>query len=413
MENNPFIASEPKDRNNTSWGNRADLAIAHGALTNSKRPSCFVKGVYPTHLARGLGVELFDTSGKRYVDFICGLGTNLIGYADGEIATAIYDRALKGASLSLSSTVEVEAAEKMKEVFPYLDRVRFLKTGSEACSAAIRIARAVTGRHMILSEHYHGWHDAFVSLTPPALGVPHHQEIAPLTRRADVYPESVAAIIVEPISTDASTKRIHELIELREWCDKHGALLIFDEVITGFRHPKHSASVHYGVKADLSCFGKAMGNGMPIAAVGGSKAVMEGADYFVSSSYAGETLSLAAAIKTMTLLQTKYDIQHLWEKGAYFIERFNKLYPEALTIEGYATRGVFKGNDMTKALFFQESCKAGMLFGPSFFVAFPHMALFDQILENCRDILLNIKLGRVRLEGEMPKTPYAQKVRNQ
>jgi glutamate-1-semialdehyde 2,1-aminomutase/spore coat polysaccharide biosynthesis protein SpsF len=298
-------------------------------------------------------------------------------------------------------------------MFPYVDQVRFLKTGSEACSAAIRIARAVTGRHMVLSEAYHGWHDAFVSLTPPALGVPHHQEIAPLARMPDVAPDSVAAVIVEPVITDDSPARIKRLHELRAWCDKHGALLIFDEVITGFRTPGNSVAKRHNVTPDLSCFGKAIANGMPLAAVAGSAKVMSGADYFVSSSYAGETLSLAAALKTMTLLQTKYDIQHLWEKGEHFISRFNKLYAEGLQIEGYGTRGVFKGNDMTRALFFQEACKAGILFGPTWFWCLPHAEHTDITISACRHILGKIDRGEVALEGEMPSSPFAQKVREQ
>ncbi len=400
-----------------SWHRRAQDAIAQGALTNSKRVSCHVEGVYPSHLSRGRGCHVWDTSGKKYVDHICGLGTNLLGYANERVNAAIFEQMQKGASLSLGTTLEVEAAEKLKELFPFVDVVKFLKSGSEACSAAIRIARAATGRPLVLSEGYHGWHDAFVSLTPPALGVPLEDGSFPIgyaMAKLGSYAfecGDVAAIIVEPIITDASRERIEWLKQLREECTKHGVLLIFDEIITGFRTPKYSVAAQCGIEPDLICLGKAIANGMPLAAVGGKYAVMNCGEYFVSSTYAGETLSLAAAKATMTLLQTKYSLEDLWLYGADFRDRFNALWPGGVTIEGYPSRGAFKGDATVKALFFQEACKAGVLFGPSFWFAFDHVGEYKATLDLCRDILTRVRLGEVKLEGLMPQSPFAQKVR--
>jgi acetylornithine/succinyldiaminopimelate/putrescine aminotransferase len=188
-------------------------------------------------------------------------------------------------------------------------------------------------------------------------------------------------------------------------------LLIFDEVITGFRFPKFSVSNYYGITPDLICLGKAMANGMPISVVGGNADVMNCGEYFVSSTFAGETLSLAAALKTMTLLQTKYDLNDLWERGKVFLAQFNALYPEKLWIEGYPTRGAFKGDDLVKALFWQEACRAGVLFGPSWFFNFCHPPVTDLVVSTCRDIVGRIKTGSVRLLGNMPTTPFAQKAR--
>jgi glutamate-1-semialdehyde 2,1-aminomutase len=388
---------------------RAQDCIAQAALTNSKRPESHVKGVYPTHLKRGQGAKVWDHQGKQYLDFICGLGTSLLGYAHDRVNQAIANQMPHGASLSLGTHVELEAAEKLKEMMPFVEAVKFLKTGSEACSAAIRIARAFTGRNVVLSEAYHGWHDAFVSLTPPATGVPPHPEMRPFSWDGI---EGAAAVIIEPIITDMGQDRIAWLHRLREACTMAGTLLIFDEVITGFRFPGFSVSRYFNITPDLICLGKAIANGMPLAAVGGKYAVMNTQpEYFVSSSYAGETLSLAAGIETMRLLQTKYSVDHLWERGREFLTGFNALWPEKIWIEGYPSRGAFKGDDMTKALFFQEACLAGLLFGPSFFLSFPMLDELPGVLQVCRDILTRIRLGQVTLKGEMPQSPFAQKVR--
>jgi len=391
-----------------AFQNRADAAIAHGALTNSKRPECFVKGVYPAHMAKGKGCYLWDHDNKRYIDFVCGLGSNLLGYAHEEITQAIVRQAQLGTTLSLGTDMEVETAEKVKELFPFIEKVRFLKTGSEACSAAIRIARAYTGKKYIYSNGYHGWHDDFVSLTPPAYGVPERNW---MHSRYDNYHE-LAACITEPVQTKVDCSIAGGLAYLKLLMSEKRALTIFDEVITGFRYPQFSVATETGVTPDLICLGKAMGGGLPIAVVGGKSEIMD-SDYFVSSTFAGETLSLAASLKLMQLLQTKYDVGYLWEKGNQFLEKFNNIWPEGVTLEGYATRSVLKGSDLNKALFMQECCKAGILIGPSFFFIFPHIELMEQVISTFSDILKRIRAGEVKLEGEMPKQAFAQKVRNQ
>lgn len=396
---------------NTTWQNRAELAIAHGALTNSKRPECLVKGVYPTHLVSGTGASVKDADGKHYIDFIGGLGSMIIGYGHPEVAVAMTNRAHAGAVLSLGTVLEVEVAEKVKEVIPFIERLRFLKTGSDACTAALRIARSATGRAKVLSEGYHGWGDEFVSLSPPALGVMGAYPIEKLTDLSEIDHET-AAVIIEPVMTDLSDARIQWVRELRQRCTEMGAVLIFDEVITGFRMPKYTFSQTHGITPDLICLGKAMANGMPLSVVGGKREIMECGEYFVSSTFAGETLSLAAGLKTMTLLQTKYLLPDLWERGELFRKAFNQLAPGKLWIEGYATRGRFAGDEMTKVLFWQEACRAGLLFGPSFFFTFPHTPLTENVLNVCQDILIRIQTGSVSLQGEMPKTPFAQRMRS-
>jgi len=141
---------------NNYFKNIADETIAHGALTNSKRPSCFVQGVYPTHIKKGFKCYLVDVDNNQYVDFICGLGTNFFGYSNPDISEAVREVIYNGGpSFSLSTDYECEYAQTFINLFPFIDKVRFLKTGTEGCMAAIKIARAFTGRKWIISDGYH------------------------------------------------------------------------------------------------------------------------------------------------------------------------------------------------------------------------------------------------------------------
>jgi glutamate-1-semialdehyde aminotransferase len=383
---------------------RAQDCIAHGYLTNSKRPESHVKGVYPTHVAKGQGCYLWDTKGKKYFDFICGLGTNLLGYGNETIANAVHDAARKGPSLSFSTPYELDVAEQLKTFFPSMEVVRFLKTGTEACLAAVRIARAKTGSNEVMSEGYHGWSDEFVGLTPPAIGIakPGHS----MSKLHD-YNQRQAIAIVEPVITDHSPQRKADLETLRKNID----CLIFDEVITGLRFKDYSVSRALNVTPDIICIGKALGNGFPIAAIAGKKGVMNCDEYFVSGTYCGDIVSLAAASTTLKLLRTRYNLDDLWRAGQRWLDEFNSFWPEKIKIVGYPTRGVFTGDDLIKALLFQECCDAGILFGPSWFFNFPLMEHGFNCLKTVGEIIKKIRFGGVTLRGEMPRSPFAQRVR--
>ena len=240
------------------WKRRAQESILHGALTNSKRPQSFVNGVYPSHVSYGNGCFLYDTDGKRYVDFICGMGAHLFGYNNLFINGAIERQLRKGTIFSLSSTKEVEAAERLKQVVPFVSKMRFTKTGTESCLAAVKIARAISQRARVLSDGYHGWSDEFVGMSPPAHGVTNKSHMEKLTSLAQID-HTIAAVIVEPIVTDFSVERIKYLNQLRETCNKFGVCLIFDEIITGFRWQSHTVSQYYGIYPDIICLGKALG----------------------------------------------------------------------------------------------------------------------------------------------------------
>ena len=387
---------------------RAQACIAQGALTNSKKPESHIKGVYPTHLTEGHGCRVLGVDGKMYTDYICGLGANFVGYGYEPIAKAVREEAGSAWAMSLGTPKEIHAAEKVKEFFPFIDQLKFLKTGTEACMASIRIARTATGRSKVLSAGYHGWSDGFVSLTAPGYGtVPSQFE---MFTSLDQIDNETACVIVEPVITKADIERNHYLVELKKRCEKHGALLIFDEVITGFRFESHGVCNAWGIIPDLICLGKTLGGGLPLAAVGGKRDLMMDDRYFVSSTFAGERLALTTSIAFMDSLQKFRFNEMAQTDGGRFKTRFNELSP-LVQIEGYNTRGSFVGEALPKALFFQECAKAGILFGPSWFWCIPHSAYSDITLSACKNILSRIELGEVKLEGEMPTSPFAAKVR--
>lgn len=394
-----------------NWIDRQRTNIAQGCLTNSKNPRSLMYGLYPTHIKAASKAWVWDTDDQRWLDFICGLGTNFLGYGNDRVSSAIVKHVYNGYSHSLSTIHEVEAAEKIKEIFPYVDLIKFTKTGSLACDAAIRIARAYTGRDEVLSEGYHGHGDDFVSLTPPATGVPERRWINRLEPDLNNISDRVAAVIVEPVITDDSEARHEWLKKLRRACTEKGVVLIFDEVITGFRYRKYGVSNCYGIQPDLLCIGKAMANGMPLAAVCGQRDLMNG-EYFISSTYAGEILSLVACKATIETLQKDhdYDLVHLYELGRIFTEWFND-NEAGLRIEGYPTRGVFKGDERKLAMYFQEMGRANILFCKSWFYNWHLAHEFEKFKPIHDEVMHQIESDKVTLKYPLPAAPYAAKVR--
>jgi len=390
---------------------RAHHVIAHGALTNSKRASTFVKGVYPTHFKSGHKCYLVDVDGNTYVDMICGLGTNLFGYGNRAIVEKCLQVGLKGNTVfSFASDIEVEFAELFVNEHPWIEKIRMLKSGSEGCSAAVRIARAFTDKDYVYSEGYHGWHDQFVQLTPPAYGVAHDGYMIPLHDDFK-FREGTAAVIIEPIITDYSKERILWLQRLREACDKQGVLLIFDETITAYRYQQGSVTRRHNILPDIWIGGKAIAGGYPLSIVGGRAEIMD-CDYFVSSTWAGDRIAMAAAIKSIELMANDYRPDDLWDKGKLLQDEFNAI-SEHVQMVGYPTRGIFKYSSLRwKTLFMQEMCKAGILIGPSWFINRWHTAEKQNIISIAKICIKNIMNHKVILEGKAPLSPFAEKVRS-
>jgi len=291
-------------------------------------------------------------------------------------------------------------------------------TGSEACNASIRIARAHHGvsfknndRALVLTDGYHGWGDNFIGILEPRYGIMPDSFFKPLKGNEHLI-RIAAAVIIEPIITDISDKRIEYLRELRRETSAHGTILIFDEIITGFRFPKFSVSNYFEINPDILLLGKCIGGGHPLSAVCIAKSIGTNVDWFVSSTWAGYTLAMRGLIETIDLLKNELDIMSLWRSGMSFMSSFNELMPERIKLEGYPTRGVFVAENYFKSLFFQECVKAGLLFGNSFFINFKHLDHFESILSLLKDITYRLEHEKIELEGKEIKSPLAQTLRN-
>jgi len=284
------------------WRSRAAAAIPGGTSTGSKRPSAmFGPGVDgPTHITEALGCRIRTADGAWMIDLTAALGAVSLGYADPAVTEAVVRAAQRGPVAGLPYTDEVTLAERLQGMIPSAERTRFLKTGAEACAAAVRIARAHTGRDRVLGSGYFGWLDWW----SPALGAPGNayadythlpfNDLDAWRTALTDADDTLAAVIVEPLVEVLAD--VAWLSELRAHCDHVGAVLIFDEVKTGFRLHRGGAQTLLGVTPDLTTLGKAIANGYPLAAVVGKAEIMATAERtWISSTLATELTALAAA----------------------------------------------------------------------------------------------------------------------
>jgi glutamate-1-semialdehyde 2,1-aminomutase len=291
---------------------RALKTIPLASQTFSKSAMNFPRGASPLFFERGQGAYVWDYDGNKYVDYMLGLMPIILGYCDPDVDEAIRNQLNNGIIFSLPSDLEVQLSEKLIELIPCAEMVRFSKNGSDVTSAAIRLARAHTGRDRIAVSGYHGWHDWYIGTTARNLGVPKSvQDLSSkfifndpdsLERLFKTDPAGFAAVILEPTGVcepeDGFLERVKEL------CDQYGVVLVFDEIVTGFRVDMGGAQRKYGVTPDLATFGKAMANGMPISTIVGRREIMKLMDdIFFSGTFGGETLSLSAALATITKLE--------------------------------------------------------------------------------------------------------------
>lgn len=313
----------------------AQRLIPLASQTFSKSHQQWVRGAAPLFLVSGKGCRVTDPDGNTYIDYVQGLMPNVLGYGDPDVDAAIRDQLDRGMSFSLPTPRELELAEKLVQLIPAAEMVRYGKNGSDATSAAIRLARAHTGRDKIAICGYHGWHDWYIGTTSRNLGVP--KSVAALSTAfpyndADALeglfmrePEAYAAVILEPAG--AKQPQPGFLERLRSLTEKYGVVLIFDEIVTGFRIHLGGAQAYYGVSPDLACFGKAIANGMPISAVVGRREIMRGMeDIFFSGTFGGEALSIAAAIATIDKLERENVVERLWRRGELLTAESNRVF---------------------------------------------------------------------------------------
>lgn len=293
------------------------------AQTYSKSYRYFCRGAAPSYMDHGEGCYIYDVDGNKFIDFMCALGPITVGYNDPEVNAAVISQVNKFASGSLQSELEVELAEKLCEIIPCAEMVRFVKNGGDATTAAVRLARAYTGRDIILMSGYHGMHDWSIGASQNNKGVPEavcnltinftYNDLEDLENKLKA--NDVAAVILEPIQSNGPKEGY--LNGVKELAHKYGAILIFDEVVSGFHYALGGAQEVFGVSPDLVAFGKGMANGYPISAVAGRKELLEQIEQgvFVSTTFGGDSIAMAAALATLKILSKPGFYDHINKIG--------------------------------------------------------------------------------------------------
>jgi glutamate-1-semialdehyde 2,1-aminomutase len=321
---------------------KAKTVIPGGGQLLSKRSEKFLPGLWPSYYSRAKGCEVWDLDGNKYFDFAqMGVGSCILGYADDVINAAVTGAVREGSMCTLNCYEEVDLAEKLISLHPWADMARFARTGGEACAIAVRIGRAASGRTKVAFCGYHGWHDWYLSANLgnasnldgqllPGLeprGVPrelretalpfNYNKIEELERLVREYPDEIGVIIMEPQRGSSPDPGFLEGV--RAIATRIGAVLIFDEVTSGFRMNRGGIHLLHGVHPDVAVFGKALGNGFPISAIIGRREVMEHAqESFISSTFWTERIGFVAALATIAKMESQ-DVQPLTSRSRAFL----------------------------------------------------------------------------------------------
>ena len=390
---------------------RALKSIPLASQTFSKSLTQYPKGVSPFFIERGRGAKVWDVDGNEYIDFVNSLAAVTLGYCDKDIDEAVQEQMKSGVTFSLPHKLEMEVAEKLIEIIPCAEKVRFAKNGTDASSAAIRIARAYTGKEHIAVCGYHGWQDWYIGSTSRDLGVPsgvkdltHKFEFNNIGSLEKIFQEQeLACVIMEPMNIDYPKDNFLE--KVKKLVHKNNALLIFDETITGFRFSLGGAQKLFGVTPDLATFGKGMANGHPLSAVVGNDKVMQKVeDIFFSGTFGGETLSLAAANAIIDKYEKDKVVDHFYETGVYLLEQLDRLIKDKdlesiFWTSGHPSWSFLHIKDQAKynsfeikTFFLQETLKRGILTLGTHNLSFSHTKEnIDKLLNVYSEVLPMIK----------------------
>lgn len=312
--------------------------LSPGGVMGIRRPYNFVEGEYPIFISHGRGGTITDVDGNTYMDMLCSYGPIILGHVEPEIDNAVVEQLGKGFCFSLVQPWQNQVLERLRQLVPCAEMGILVKTGSDATTCAVRIARGHTDRPKILRCGYHGWHDWCVEVHGGVLPKTYedvhefeYNDVEDLERLLKEHKGQVAGVIITPVghplALPVQAPAPGYLEAVRQLCTREGALLIFDEIRTGFRVAMGGAQARYGVTPDLAVFGKAMANGYPIAAVTGKREYMSAAEkkVFISSTYFPNSLEMVAAIKTMEILERDKVLESLWTRGEAFLERLGKI----------------------------------------------------------------------------------------
>jgi len=341
--------------------------IAQGFLTMSKHPSQFMGA--DSYMVKAAGCRI---NGK--IDYFGACGANLINIQN---------------CFSLPNKNAQILAKRLKDIIPVCESIKILKTGSDACNAAMRIARTYTGKKFTIGTGYHGWGNAFIASEEPGFGTitEFYQKLSDLSSVIEWLKRDtsqLAAVIIEPVQLDFNVR--NELKEIRRLCSEKKIILIFDEIITGFRVPGYTISNLFNIYPDLICLGKALGNGYPISVVGGHEEIMQ-QPYFISGTFFEEDSSLKEALKTLDFL-SEARLNRLWNLGEWFQDEFNKLNQEVQVV-GYPTRGEWRGR---LVYHFWQEMRHKYLLGKAWFITFSHTkTILKKTLKDSKDAMIGLE----------------------
>jgi glutamate-1-semialdehyde aminotransferase len=362
--------------------------LVPGGVLGARKPGDFIKGEYPIFLETGEGCRLTDVDGNEFIDFLCGYGPVILGYREKEVDEAVFKQIKeKGFCFTLTQKFQNALARKLTELVPSSEMSIFLKTGSDATTASIRIARAYTGKIKVMRCGYHGWHDWCVEMKG---GIPpkfyedvfefQYNRLDQLEELMAEHGDETAAIIMTPFG-HPNHQEMQEpnpgfLEGVRDLADKYGAVLVYDEIRTAFRLRMGGAQELYGVTPDLTVLGKAIANGYPISVVTGKKDVMMAAadKLFISSTFFPNSEGFVAALKTIEILERDKVLENIWEKGDRFIDKIRALlakYDVGAELTGVAPMfyitfqkdetGAYKGK---RTDFYTQLIRKGFFFSP-------------------------------------------------
>lgn len=388
---------------------RAERVIPLGSQTFSKSRTQYPFGISPYFITRAQGAHCWDLDGNEYIDFVSSLASVTLGYNDPDVTRAVAEQLQSGVIFSLPHPIEAEVAELICELVPCAERVRFGKNGSDATAGAVRVARAFTGRDRVAVCGYHGWQDWYIGSTTRDLGVPeavkalthkfNYNDLASLEAVFAQYPGQIAAVILEPMNVQYPVPGFLEGVQAL--ARKEGAVLVFDETITGFRYALGGAQQFFGITPDMATFGKGMANGYPVSAVVGKRELMRYMeDIFFSGTFGGETLSLAAACAVIDKLRREPVIDTLTRQGERIIQEINRRIEahgvsDLFAMSGHPTWSFLNiqgGNGYSvwqvRTLFLQEMFARGILTLGTHNLSYAHgeaelqmlLAAYDEVL---------------------------------
>ncbi len=394
------------------------VGLIPGGVTSARHPVKFIPGHYPIFMNRGKRCHVWDVDGNEYVDWILSFGPIILGHHHEKVDAAVMESLKQGFCFTMVHPVQNELAKKLIQIIPCAEMVKFVTSGSDATTAAVRIARVYTGRDRVIRWGYHGWHDwcyGGAGTDRESFGVPRgvkkdiltftYNDLDSLKTQFDRYPCKIACVIMQPFEASMELPRDGFLEGVKALTHDNGAVLIFDEIRTGFRTSLGGAQEYFNVIPDLAAVSKAIANGYPISAVVGRRDIMEAARKTrISATYLVNSFPMVAALVTLDELERKNGIEYMWKLGNRLMCGLKDIIDE----EGVDAEVVglpplhmirFRGLDpdgksILKTAFYTETTKRGVLFHPNhcWFLSLGHTEEdVDRTLEVSRESLRKVK----------------------